>query len=178
MFDMQAMSQRVELRYKGVDGWSLLTNMDNRESYHRLLEKNLPQEIAGDELRFKQVLINLLKNALKFTRRGFVQVLAGYDESNCQIIVQVADTGTGITAEEIPFLCQKFGKLFRTAEMNSEGVGFGLMISKALIEANGGQLKIASEGINKGSVFQFTMKMQLPVAAANCGSGLLSANQS
>ena len=43
--------------------------------------------------------------------------------------------------------------------MNSEGVGFGLMISKALIEANEGVLKIASEGIGKGSVFQFTMKM-------------------
>ena len=62
--------------------------------------------------------------------------------------------------------------------MNSEGVGFVLMISKALIEANGGQLTIASEGIKKGSVFQFTMKMQLPVAETNCSSDLLSANQS
>ena len=69
------------------------------------------------------------------------------------MIVQVSDTGSGIDPEEIPLLCQKFGKLFRTAEMNSDGVGFGLMISKSLIEANGGQLKIASEGINKGSVF-------------------------
>ena len=93
-------------------------------------------------------------------------MLAGYDEQNCQIIVQVADTGTGIAADEIPFLCQKFGKLFRTAEMNSEGVGFGLMISKALIEANDGVLKIASEGVNKGSVFQFTMKMQYPAEKA------------
>ena len=54
----------------------------------------------------------------------------------------MADNGKGITAEEIPLLCTKFGKLFRTANMNSEGIGLGLMISKALIEANGGKLNI------------------------------------
>ena len=71
----------------------------------------------------------------------------------------MADTGKGIAAEEIPTLCQKFGKLLRTAEMNCEGVGLGLMISKALVEANGGQLKIESEGVGMGSYFMFTMKM-------------------
>ena len=54
--------------------------------------------------------------------------------------------------------------------MNSEGVGFGLMISKALIEANGGVLKIASDGINKGSVFQFSMDMQDPGKSTNNGN--------
>ena len=84
----------------------------------------------------------MIKNALKFTRRGTITLLAGYDESTKQIIVQVADTGKGITKAEIPLLCKKFGKLFRTAKMNHDGIGFGLMISKALIEANGGKLKI------------------------------------
>ena len=55
--------------------------------------------------------------------------------------------------------------------MNSDGIGFGLMISKALIEANGGRLEITSEGIDKGSVFQFTMKMRLPVADNEIPSG-------
>jgi len=71
----------------------------------------------------------------------------------------VADSGKGIAPEEIPLLCKKFGKLFRTAEMNSDGIGLGLMISKALIEANGGKLNIASRGIDRGSVFEFNMKM-------------------
>ena len=87
-------------------------------------------------------------------------IIVSYDAQNEQLIVQVADTGKGIKAEEIPTLCQKFGTLLRTAEMNSEGVGLGLMISKALIEANKGQLSIHSQGINKGSTFEFTMKMQ------------------
>ena len=71
----------------------------------------------------------------------------------------MADSGKGIAAEEIPLLCKKFGKLYRTAEMNTDGIGLGLMISKALIEANGGKLKIASKGIDRGSVFDFTMSM-------------------
>ena len=75
------------------------------------------------------------------------------------LAVQVIDTGVGLTPEEIPELCNKFGKLFRTAEMNHEGIGLGLTISKALIEALGGTLQIASDGKDLGSVFAFTMKM-------------------
>ena len=76
------------------------------------------------------------------------------------LAVQVIDTGVGLTAEEIPELCNKFGKLFRTAEMNSEGIGLGLTISKALIEALSGTLEIISDGKDLGSVFSFTMKMK------------------
>ena len=60
-----------------------------------------------------------------------------------------------------------FGKLLRTAEMNSEGVGLGLMVSKALIEANGGRLEIRSEGANQGSHFIFNMKMEQERNATN-----------
>ena len=85
-------------------------------------------------------MINLIKNAIKFTRIGLVLIVISFDAFKQKLQVQVADSGKGISAEEIPTLCQKFGKLLRTAEMNSEGVGLGLMISKALIEANEGVL--------------------------------------
>ena len=101
----------------------------------------------------------MIKNAIKFTRRGFVRVLVGYDDEECLLKVQVCDSGAGIAPEEIPQLCYKFGKLFRTAEMNHEGIGLGLMISKALVEKNGGKLDIFSKGINQGSTFTFSMKM-------------------
>ena len=71
----------------------------------------------------------------------------------------MVDTGEGIKAEDSLHLCQMFGKLYRTAEMNHEGIGLGLTVSKALVEANGGSIQIASDGIDKGSVFAFTMQM-------------------
>jgi len=73
--------------------------------------------------------------------------------------VHVCDSGKGITPDEIPQLCNKFGKLFRTAEINSEGIGLGLMISKALVDRNGGRLEIHSKGIDRGSTFAFSMQM-------------------
>ena len=81
-----------------------------------------------------------MKNALKFTGQGFVNILAGYDETSRLLRVQICDSGKGIAPDEIPQLCHKFGKLFRTAEMNSDGIGLGLMISKALVDKNGGEL--------------------------------------
>ena len=106
-------------------------------------------------------MINLIKNAVKFTKLGYVRILAGYDELSGCLKVQICDTGVGITQEEIPQLCNKFGKLYRTADMNDDGIGLGLMISKALIEANEGQLHIFSEGVERGSIFTFTMKMSI-----------------
>ena len=61
--------------------------------------------MIGDELRLKQVLINLIKNALKFTRVGFVRIIASYDQMNNLLHLKIADSGIGITEEEIPQLC-------------------------------------------------------------------------
>ena len=88
-----------------------------------------------------------------------MRIIAGYDEIAGQILVQVCDNGKGIAPSEIPKLCKKFGKLTRTVEINSDGIGLGLMISKALIEKTGGKLEIYSGGIDCGSVFAFSMDM-------------------
>ena len=80
--------------------------------------------------RFQQVMINLVKNALKFTTRGQIKISASYSFALCSIIVHVMDSGRGIAQEDFPKLFKKFGTLHRTAEMNSDGIGLGLTIVK------------------------------------------------
>ena len=91
--------------------------------------KKLPR-LIGDKRRLLQVLINLLKNALKFTLEGSITVIADYTPDNKVLGVEVKDTGVGIAEQDLPNLFQKFGKLHRTADMNSQGIGLGLMIVK------------------------------------------------
>ena len=75
-------------------------------------------------------------------------------------MARVSDTGVGITADEIPTLFSKFGKLHRTAEINNAGIGLGLTIVKEIVERSGGFIKAESGGLNMGSVFTFTIVMQ------------------
>lgn len=95
--------------------------------------KLLPR-LIGDERRLKQVLINLIRNAIKFTKQGFVAISASYFQHKSlkenYLHIQVRDTGTGIAAEDIPKLFTRFGKLKRTADLNSDGLGLGLTIVK------------------------------------------------
>ena len=84
-------------------------------------------------MRLKQILINLVKNAFKFCRGGVVRVIMAFDIVEEMLKVHVVDTGKGILPEEIDRLFKQFGKLLRTAEMNHEGIGMGLMICKNLV---------------------------------------------
>lgn len=91
--------------------------------------------MIGDEKRLRQVLINLIKNAIKFTERsGTVTVVPFYDPYTAKLTVDVRDTGVGIAPEDFPKLFTRFGKLHRTAVMNSEGIGLGLTIVKHIVE--------------------------------------------
>ena len=76
------------------------------------------------------MLINLIKNALKFTKQGHIKILVQYLAQEQIILVSVEDTGVGIVEEDFSLLFTRFGKLHRTAQMNSEGIGLGLTIVK------------------------------------------------
>ena len=110
----------------------------------------------------KQILINLVKNAMKFTLRGFIRIIASFDEASELLTLHIVDTGKGIKPDEMSKLFSMFGKLHRTAEMNSEGIGMGLMICQNLVHLNQGEITVHSEGEDKGSRFTFTMKMKKP----------------
>lgn len=123
-------------------------------------ESGLPKKLYGDTVRLKQILINLVKNGLKFTRGGQVGIVMTYDQTEALLKVHVVDSGQGIREEDMEILFKQFGKLRRTAAMNSEGIGMGLMICKNLVSKNGGTISVQSEGVNKGSTFTFTMNME------------------
>ena len=100
--------------------------------------KKLPW-LIGDQRRFRQVLMNLVKNSLKFTIEGCVTIKAYYrPEPENLLIVHVVDTGVGIAEEDFPKLFTRFGKLQRTSHMNSEGIGLGLNMVKQIVESGGG----------------------------------------
>ena len=120
----------------------------------------MPSSLIGDQVRLKQILINLVKNALKFTQRGNVTVFMGYDEQSEMLKANIVDTGKGISEEEKPKLFTLFGKLKRTADMNNEGIGMGLMIVQKLVSLSQGTISVHSDGLDKGSTFSFSMKMQ------------------
>ena len=102
--------------------------------------------------------MNLVKNALKFSNLdGTITISVCYTDGF--LVVNVLDNGSGIAAEDFPKLFTRFGKLQRTAQVNSEGIGLGLTMVKQIVESGGGAIGVDSLGIDKGSLFSFSMKM-------------------
>ena len=93
----------------------------------------LPEKLVGDQVRLQQVLINLTKNALKFTRKGRITLIIAYDYVHEQLQVHVQDTGKGIAKEELNKLFTFFGKLERTEDSNPDGLGMGLTICQKIV---------------------------------------------
>lgn len=117
------------------------------------IAKDLPQYLYGDQLRVKQVILNLLTNAAKYTDSGVINfdVTSVIANDSCRLIISVKDTGRGIKKENIDKLFTKFERL---DEENStiEGTGLGLAITKKLVTMMGGKIVVKSE-YQKGSDF-------------------------
>ncbi len=116
---------------------------------------SVPAALDADRVRFKQVLYNLLSNALKFTPQGGkidvnTRVLEGFLE------VAVTDTGIGIAKEEHASVFNKFHQVGATTKGVREGTGLGLAITKHLVEQHGGHIRLESEP-GQGSCFTFTV---------------------
>ena len=76
------------------------------------------------------------------------------------LLGRVEDTGVGIAPEDIPKLFTRFGKLLRTAEMNHDGIGLGLSITKSVVEKSGGSIQLTSDGLGKGTEVTFSMRVE------------------
>jgi two-component system CheB/CheR fusion protein len=116
----------------------------------------LPAAISTDGTRFRQVLLNLLGNAIKFTHHGGVRVVAVLHASRELLEVRVADDGIGIAEEQLARLFEPFTQADASRTRTYGGTGLGLAISKRLVTLLGGTISVESEP-NKGSTFAFTI---------------------
>ncbi len=126
-----------------------------------LFHSDVPTEVKGDPGRLRQVLINLVNNAIKFTKAGEVMIrvrLCDLTEAHTRIAFDIVDTGIGIPADHQANLFEAFSQMDASTTRKYGGTGLGLAISKQLIEIMGGEIKVKSiEG--KGSTFSFTVKL-------------------
>jgi two-component system, sensor histidine kinase len=108
--------------------------------------------VEGDAMRLRQVVLNLLGNAIKFTAHGGVRLLAARDDDTGHLRVAISDTGEGIAAQELPRIFEPFHQAQGTYERRHGGTGLGLTISRDLCRAMGGDITCTSV-VGQGSVF-------------------------
>jgi signal transduction histidine kinase/ligand-binding sensor domain-containing protein len=142
--------------------------MDNLYSNFSLTNKNKNVEIKlnnsvynqhikvyTDRLRLRQILINLMQNAIKFTKKGFIEL--GLFSENNNLVFYIKDTGTGISEENQILIFDRFRKLNKDGSVR--GIGLGLSISKKLVDILGGNITLESE-LGKGSTFYLTIEKE------------------
>jgi PAS domain S-box-containing protein len=128
---------------------------------------NIPTNLMGDAGRIRQVLLNLVSNAIKFTESGYVLIDVECPEQNKQkafLNIKVEDTGSGIPKDKLPLLFQKFSQLDSSPSRKFGGTGLGLAISKSLVELMGGKIGVGSD-YGKGSVFFFTLQLPIDISS-------------
>ncbi|WP_240936135.1 ATP-binding protein [Billgrantia bachuensis] len=129
-----------------------------------LVYDDVPSLLRGDPLRIRQVLTNLIHNALKFTEQGEVIVRVMLEEQNSQgralLRVSISDTGIGLTPQEQHSLFQAFRQAAASHSRHYGGSGLGLAISRQLVEQMGGQITVESEP-SRGSTFSFTLPLDV-----------------
>lgn len=123
------------------------------------IARDLPDAVFGDEVRVKQVLINILNNAVKFTQEGAITFSMDFEKlsmSSCRLLVKISDTGIGIKEENLQNIFDSFTQVDTKRNRSIEGTGLGLAICKRLINMMDGELSVTSE-YGKGSTFSFSI---------------------
>lgn len=171
---------KVELQPQPLDLAGLLSDVaammqiaaiDKQLRFTTQIDPTLPQAIIGDAQRLRQILLNLLGNAIKFTDRGSVRFAVTMEQANDdpQLRFVVQDTGPGIAPADVPAIFQPFEQVGQ-ALRRPDGTGLGLPISQHLVQLMGGMLMVEST-LGKGSTFWFVIPLvttdQLPHALSD-----------
>ena len=130
------------------------------------ISKDIPYEVIGDKSKIKEIINNLLTNAIKYTDEGQINLnikcINNLKDNISNIIITCQDTGRGIKAEDINKLFTKFERLDIEKNSTTEGTGLGLAITKALVDMMGGKINVKSQ-YGKGSIFVVTIPQKIKV---------------
>lgn len=150
-------AEPVQIRETLRDALDVVRPIAEQQNVHLAAEGALrcQHHVLADRQRLKQVLINLLANAIKFNRKGGTVTLSCYPIANDHLRVEIADTGIGMSEEDIQKLFQPFERL-KSDEAGVSGTGLGLVLCKRLIEAMGGSIGVQSS-VGIGSRFYFEL---------------------
>lgn len=129
---------------------------------HLQVDENLPSKLLGDDIRLRQILVNLLNNAVKYTDQGSVtlSVSKTVEEDNLLLHFEVKDTGIGIKEEDISKLFQEFERIEESRNRNVEGTGLGMSITVKLLQLMESKLQVESV-YGEGSTFYFDVKQEV-----------------
>lgn len=159
-------SQSFNLRSIAENTLSMMVATAEEKKIELILryDPSLPNLYIGDEGRLRQVLINLIGNAVKFTQKGYVEInISGKRIDNkVNLCIRIEDTGIGIPEFELDRIFDKFNQVDNSATRKYEGTGLGLAISRMLAERMGGNITVQSV-LGEGS--QFSIEIELPIAA-------------
>ncbi|MBP5298450.1 MAG: response regulator [Lachnospiraceae bacterium] len=148
---------RYELASIINDTYNLLHQRAEKKDLEMIIENDptIPSELSGDETRIRQILTNIMTNAIKYTEEGTVRVIFGWqpeDEDNMNLVMSVEDTGMGIREGDIPKLFDSFARFDISKNKSVEGTGLGLTITKSLVDLMKGSIDVRST-YGRGSVF-------------------------
>ena len=135
---------------------------DKNLAFEIHLDENLPSKLFGDDVRIRQILVNLLNNAVKYTHQGSVSLTIGGKKTDGKILLDFAveDTGIGIKEEDISKLFKEFERIEEERNRNIEGSGLGMNITIQLLALMNSSLKVESV-YGKGSKFSFSLEQQI-----------------
>lgn len=124
----------------------------------------VPEEIIGDPLRMRQIIGNLVNNAVKFTDKGSVSIQLNSEPAaagQVRLRLEVRDTGIGIAADKLPVVFEKFTQADSSIGRKYRGTGLGLAITRNLVEMHGGEIRVESQ-LGHGATFRVTLNVAVP----------------
>lgn len=174
--------EHVDIR-AAIESIRMLATINKRgkgRSIHAKIDKSVPQLFLGDATRIRQVISNLVDNALRYSTDGpiIVRAMATPDPKDQLLRVEVEDFGVGIAEDKIPDLFKDFSQISNSLTAAAQGTGLGLAICKRIMEGCGGKVGIDSS-LGEGSTFWFELPVAVVAASAEdkVASGLQEASQ-